>query len=594
MSLQRRTLVKIGVYVLLAAIAVLVLRWLRARDSDWVRRSYKEAKASGSLLKLVEFIDDHPRSQRAPKARTLIARRYGPVLAAHEKRATPGAGKRFFTELLGTLRQRRDPRVTVVLTPPDAKALADTDQRLSLLSRPTAPVARLSEHFLGKTHYVYQLTKGANAAFKKGLGIDAVVFRERYEIGDRSKTKHKRPTMTVQWKVRASRRLYARTNVRRSFAGIVIEAAVVFRIPGRRPTYRMQAVVEPAKNFQFSTSAMRLGFASGSSSLLDSDVYGGMAKSAFGTLGQKLLADLTGIAPPAEEALSPAEDTRLRCERDGEARACARFGHTLMDPKSKSFDDVKAFEVLKKACGYGRGCADLARLHLRRGGDMARASAVVVLMDGCLNRDAEACRLWAEIELVSDEVKTFLRRPPAEHVRGETVRLMVKGCDLGSARACGRAAQLFLDPRNATKDSWIALIFARRGCAASDRAACGLIQRLTEGTGHAKPTASVLGARLPKGARLFDVRYRVHYESHPELCYWVALAEGQQRVPSDRYRITQDVFGVADPTRPTTVRPPGKTKRVARLTPWRKGRQCGPCHLGLLGALQSSCDCPNH
>lgn len=563
------------------------------RDSAWVRRSFERARESGSLLALSQFVHDHPESQSARKARALIASRYDEVLASHEKRgatapSASAATRRAFAALLGHLRGERDPRVHLLMGPPEGASLEEADRLLARLSRPGAPVAPISPSFLGRRIFGYEFARGANAALKTGLGVDAVVF----SYGSLDRPKPSWPTAEVTWKVRASGRLFSRPNVRRAFAGIVVEAEVVILLPGGKSPLRFRATVEPEAEFKFQANRLSLGFAGSGSTLVDQDLYDGMVASAFQVFGQRLLDRVTGLAPPKAEVVTPEDAERARCEKDGEQGACAALGRRLLDPKHPAHDRPKALALLEKACGYGHGCDALAFAQLRAGGDLAVARARLTLETGCREGHAEACRLRAEMTLGSEVVQPWVRPSPTASRDPGVLRLLVKGCDLGSARACARAADLFDDPGNPARERHVARIFAERACRGGDKPGCGHLSVLLGALRGAAPLARVLGVPLPKGARLFDVRYATLIENHPELVWFVALAQGVSALPADPGRVTVELFPIADGKRPYTVTPPPGTAQVARLSPHHPGLRCASC--GQRFVIQIGCDCPIH
>ena len=381
------------------------------------------------------------------------------------------------------------------------------------------------------------------------------------------------PSLVLTWRGRASGELYKTGAGNRLFPGLVVQAQLSLQLHGESLA-SVDVTVDPGASVDYTTTYLAAGFEGD----VD-DVYVGMVAATCRRLGERLVDELVGRTPAADEA--PKVDAS-KCE-GGDAEACLLVAAGLQQS-----DPARAGELLERGCGsHSLGAADACL----QAGELAANSGTGDVTDwartkrlfenGCRQYSGEACRRAAE----------WTRRgargeEPSELARREAYVLDVRGCGLGDGPACRAASE---GPVSAAE----ADVLARHACDAGVREACD--------RSVSTPDAQVQGVALADGDRLFDVRWGMWFPQDATVVVWVASPASGDEV---RRRLAPEVARghvrvYAPDALPSGPIAPADAVSIYAVIPERQGLivagdhpcpECGPDSYGSsFGRI--GCDC---
>ncbi|HUQ04622.1 MAG TPA: hypothetical protein VM261_19110 [Kofleriaceae bacterium] len=560
--------------------------WLKPREDFDLHYARGSKNAEG----LVRYVDD---GGNAGKVRGDLKKHHK---AARAKLAAAGAKTdapigALLDAMLAAVENR------VVLEMPAAMTKTDRasfDAVAALLASPGSFVAPISHHL---DEPGYSCAKGFEAAFQGVFGKESDVVRVEIarfiEAVDRG-----RPVLTIAWSARAGTSAYARANGKRVYPSLVVDAEVTLRArAGGDVVAALKGEARPATEISWTTygymPALDLMYPDSDSS--DGDVFGGIVASTCESLGQQLIAKLTGVTPAGPAAGGDAElahDTKW-CKEENDAASCARLGLRYRDGVGVAVDKAKAEELLYEACNGGLGagaeaCAPAAQLTLARTGDLgepmneARTSVILALEEGCQYHATESCTALGDLRstLYRDDGGAV-----PEYSAREAAMAYLHACDLGEPIACDLGAKAL-----APFDPLQARLLAARGCAGGREDSCSLELRLER---IAAKVRTVFDVDLPKGDAPFDIHWATLFDGDETPTIWVASRSTPdalaQTFAAQIYRGTV----IVNP--PGTSAPPPAWAKSTYLV--GKGpttdyhQKCPACPHGSLGLSLMRCTC---
>ncbi|MBL8678478.1 MAG: hypothetical protein JNK05_04905 [Myxococcales bacterium] len=272
---------------------------------------YREALRRNSVTSLRDFVRTNPNSRYVTEARGLIRETFVRVRRRFdEQAATDPQMRAFMTALLGYLESNDSPPVSVRFRPPTSDALSQIDARLTLEGRRMAgrDIVAIAPHFTEATsgprerEITQNLSRGFGAVFPN----DVLRLQDGVRIVGESPTSVTEPTIEVGYVVRPSGSFYSLRTGNRAFVGIVVDFAVLMRVPGSTQTFTFTTSVQPPERFSFSYDT----YGGASAGPSDGRVYTVMAERAFDQLSEHMAGVFFRSGTEAHRSLQGTATTR--------------------------------------------------------------------------------------------------------------------------------------------------------------------------------------------------------------------------------------------------------------------------------------------
>jgi hypothetical protein len=453
--------------------------------------------------------DDTPRVWReyveaggsVDKARGELERLHGSVRARLAQSGAPRPDG--LDPLLAALRERVDERVYLEAEEMDVDAASFA--AIATSEVPGVRVIPIAEHLARGD---WSCARGMSKAFAVALGEDTldVTTPDGFDAAPTPTS----PRIALSWRASASGVLYG-SGDKRLFPGFTV-AATVRLTAGDATLAEVEATVDPGPDIEVTS------FGSIPASMFDGDhgdVADGMIEGACQRLGERLIGEMTGWAPPA----AGGDSQEKKCE-DGDAAACLAVGEALREK-----DPARALELLRKGCnGYrlhgGEACLAAAELSLLHPEDpqYPTSLASILLDDGCDGHHALACARGAELDLE----RAPGEEPASPYAQAEAYLKRLRACDLGYGPACAAAAsqaQSGSGQENAAPSPVRAMLLATAACAKGGEDWCEAADAMKDA---AQKERTIFGVELAEGEQVIDVRWGMWIEGKETEVVWIA------------------------------------------------------------------------